>query len=144
MTPPDHQQRQGWVRPNGGTGFVPPARGTHPGDIMEGIVQVVPVPDQAQLDRWTQQVIAQTYEEVKVTDDGRTLAPPDWRAAQPIRHIVFIVKENRTFDQVFGQRRGVRGDPANTDLGMQMTVRSERLKPSADWRRRQPQSPGAG
>jgi hypothetical protein len=31
------------------------------------------------------------------------------------------VKENRTFDQVFGQRAGVRGDPANTDLGSKLT-----------------------
>ena len=28
------------------------------------------------------------------------------RVRGPIKHVVFIVKENRTFDQVFGQRRG--------------------------------------
>src|SRR5439155_700343 len=29
--------------------------------------------------------------------------------------------ENRTFDQVFGARPGVKGDPANADLGLKLT-----------------------
>ena len=35
---------------------------------------------------------------------------------------MFVVKENRTFDQVFGQRRGADGDPAATTLGLGMHV----------------------
>jgi hypothetical protein len=43
----------------------------------------------------------------------------------PIRHIVFVVKENRTFDQVLGQRSGVDGDSSLTTLGLGMTVKNE-------------------
>jgi len=108
--------------PNGGTGFKVPERGSHPGDIMQGLFQVVPVPDEAQLASYTKQVESNTFVAREVEDDGENPLPPaSGLRASPIRHVVFIVKENRTFDQVFGQRPGVRGDPANTDLGMRMS-----------------------
>jgi YVTN family beta-propeller protein len=112
--------------PNGGTGFVAPTRGTHPGDIMQGILQVVEVPDQSRLDAYTTQVIANTYVSKDEADDGRNPVPPAPGVRQsPIRHVVFIVKENRTFDQVFGQRKGVAGDPANCELGVKRTFGNE-------------------
>ena len=43
----------------------------------------------------------------------------------PIKHVVFLIKENRTFDQVFGQRPGVTGDPSLANLGMRLAVRSK-------------------
>jgi len=108
--------------PNGGKGFVAPPRGTHPADIMQGTLQILDTPDDAQLASYTLQVISNTYTVHKVADDGKNPLPPaPGLRAGPIRHIVFIVKENRTFDQVFGQRKGVKGDPMNTDLGMKMT-----------------------
>jgi YVTN family beta-propeller protein len=47
--------------PNGGAGFVEPARGAHPGDIMQGTLQLLPVPDRQTLAAYTRQVIANTY-----------------------------------------------------------------------------------
>jgi DNA-binding beta-propeller fold protein YncE len=112
--------------PNGGRGFVAPKRGTHPGDIMQGLFQIVPVPDALRLAEYTQQVYANTSVQRSVEDDGRNPLPPaPGMRRSPIRHVVFIVKENRTFDQVFGQRRGLRGDPVNTDLGMKMSFRNK-------------------
>ncbi len=109
--------------PNGGTGFVAPARGTHPGDIMQGTLQIVPVPDDAALKASTQQVVQNTYttREVSAADRGR-LPFANTAANGPIKHIVFVVKENRSFDQVFGQRKGVNGDTAPTTLGLKMRV----------------------
>jgi YVTN family beta-propeller protein len=109
--------------PNGGTGFIAPARGRHPGDIMQGTLQIVPVPDQATLDRYTKQVMANTYATREVTREERGSLPlVNSPANGPIKHIIFVVKENRTFDQVFGQRKDVRGDAANTTLGLKMRV----------------------
>jgi YVTN family beta-propeller protein len=111
--------------PNGGTGFVEPERGRHPGDIMQGTLQIVPVPDQAALDQYTRQVIANTYVTRELTREERAGLPlANSPVRGPIKHIVFVVKENRTFDQVFGQRAGLRGDAANTTLGMHMRVAS--------------------
>src|SRR5207248_4734950 len=90
--------------PNGGRGFVDPPRGAHPGDIMQGTLQIVDVPDAAALAAYTRQVIANTY-----VEGPRVRLPPVLRE-HPVRHVVFIVKENRTFDQVFGRRTGSRGD----------------------------------
>ncbi len=105
--------------PNGGTGFVTPARGSHPGDIMQGLFQLVPVPDERQLADYTRQVIDNTSVATQIADDGRNPLPPATGVRQsPIRFIVFIVKENRTFDQVFGQRKGVNGDPSIAELGV--------------------------
>ncbi len=97
--------------PNGGRGFVDPPRGAHPGDIMQGTLQMIAVPDRAGLDAFTRQVVANTY----LTRPAAAL-PPLLRD-HPIRHVVFIVKENRTFDQVFGGRAAVRGDATIAELG---------------------------
>ncbi len=108
--------------PNGGTGFSDPPRGTHPGDIMQGLFQEVQVPDGAQLAAYTEQVLKNTYSVNEIVDDGHNPIPPIAGLRQsPIRYVVFIVKENRTFDQVFGQRQEVDGDPANADLGVKRT-----------------------
>jgi DNA-binding beta-propeller fold protein YncE len=109
--------------PNGGTGFVAPARGTHPGDIMQGTLQILPVPDDAALAASTRQVVQNTYvrREVPAAESAR-LPFGNTPGRGPIKHIVFVVKENRTFDQVFGQRKGVNGDTAPTTLGMKMRV----------------------
>jgi DNA-binding beta-propeller fold protein YncE len=96
--------------PNGGRGFVDPPRGAHPGEIMQGTLQLVPVPDRTQLETFTQQVVANTY-----APRPPTALPPLLRD-HPIRHVVFIVKENRTFDQVFGRRPAVRGDASIAEL----------------------------
>lgn len=111
--------------PNGGAGFVEPARGLHPGDIMQGTLQVVPVPDAVTLARQTRQVLDNTFIRTDaLLEKTHPLAPALAGAAGrgPIRHVVFVVKENRTFDQVFGQRSGVRGDPSLTTLGLRMRV----------------------
>ncbi len=112
--------------PNGGRDFVDPPRGTHPADIMLGLLQEVPVPDEAQLADYTSQVMRNTYSVTEITDDGRNPVPPATGLRQsPIRHVVFIVKENRSFDQVFGQRKGVNGDPTNADLGLKRSFRNK-------------------
>jgi DNA-binding beta-propeller fold protein YncE len=112
--------------PNGGRGFVAPIRGTHPGDIMQGTLQIIPVPSTADLPAHTRQTLANTYQTRVIQDDPTHPLPPRRGLRQsPIRHIVFIVKENRTFDQVYGQRPGVRGDDSLSDLGLKRTVRNK-------------------
>ncbi len=115
--------------PNGGAGFVAPARGLHPGDIMQGTLQVVRVPDTAELARMTDVVTDNTARERSVVIERNhpllprfQSSPSGGAAPVPIRHVVFVVKENRTFDQVFGQRRGVRGDATLTTLGLGVRV----------------------
>ena len=109
--------------PNGGTNFVAPARGTYIGDIQLGTFQAVPVPDQAVLATYTQQVLNNTFRLIQLTDDGRNPCPPmPGLRRSPIRHIVYITKENRSFDEVLGQMPGAQGDPGIARFGVGVDI----------------------
>jgi YVTN family beta-propeller protein len=79
------------------------------GSMIKGSVQVVPVPDRAQLRRWTAEV--QRNNQAR----GRRRTPP--RAARKIKHVIYVVRENRTYDQVFGSLGRGNGDPSLTLFG---------------------------
>ena len=79
------------------------------------------VPDAAALARYTRRVFANTFDAATSCWSAAIRWRRSWpKAGQPgpIRHVVFVVKENRTFDQVFGQRPGVKGDASLTTLGL--------------------------
>ncbi|MBI4585967.1 MAG: phosphoesterase [Planctomycetes bacterium] len=109
--------------PNGGLRFQVPPQGTYVGDIMLGTVHRLEAPDGVQLERYTREVVLNTVREIAVEDDGRNPLPaaPGLRRS-PIRHIVYITKENRTYDQVFGQILEGRGDPSLARYGAGSTV----------------------
>lgn len=114
---------------NGGRDFIPPARGSHPGDIMQGLLQRVAVPDRRQLEQYTRQVIDNTYRQREVVDEGKNPLPPaTGLRASAIKHVVFIVKENRTFDQVYGERSDVNGDATLAGLGRNVTVKNKQMQ----------------
>jgi hypothetical protein len=45
----------------------------------------------------------------------------------PIRHVIYIIKENRTYDQVFGDIRGANGDDSLTLFGENITPNQHAL-----------------
>jgi YVTN family beta-propeller protein len=109
--------------PNGGAGFAAPPQGTYIGDIQLGTFQIVEVPDDETLKKYTQQVLKNTFREVPVTDDGKNPLPtlPGLRES-PIQHIVYVTKENRTYDEVFGQLTQARGDATLARFGTGVDV----------------------
>ncbi len=102
--------------PNGGADYWPGPEGTYIGALMKGTVEVIPVPGKKELKRMTQQVIDNNFLFRRIDDPAfvwREKNPVPLYPGQrrsPIRHLVFITKENRTFDEVFGAMPGVRGD----------------------------------
>lgn len=109
--------------PNGGAGFAAPPQGTYIGDIQLGTFQIVDVPDEETLKKYTQQVLKNTFREVQVVDDGKNPVPtlPGLRES-PIKHIVYVTKENRTYDEVFGQLPQARGDATLARFGTGVDV----------------------
>lgn len=112
--------------PNGGRDYVKPPQGTYIGDVQLGTFQVIPLPNPAQLAAYTKQVLANTYQAVTVVDNGRNPLPPlpGIRPGSPIKHIVYITKENRTYDEVLGQLKTGRGDSTLARFGTGVTVRA--------------------
>lgn len=109
--------------PNGGKGFVAPPQGTYIGDIQLGTFQVVDVPGEAQLAGYTKEVLDNTFVSVALKDDGQNPCPPGPGGRKsPIKHIVYITKENRSFDEVFGQIPGAKGDPSIARFGLDRDV----------------------
>ncbi len=105
--------------PNGGEGFVAPPQGTYIGDIQLGSFQKVAMPDSAQLASYTKQTIDNTFREVMADPmDPNPLPIFPGAKESPIKYIVYITKENRTFDEVFGQMEGVNGDKSLARFGV--------------------------
>ncbi len=112
--------------PNGGIRFQAPPQGTYVGDIMLGTIERIDVPDAEGLRAATQRVLANTFEEVVVRDDGRNPLPPATGLREsPIKHVVFITKENRTYDEVYGQWLDGNGDPTLARFGVRTTEDGE-------------------
>lgn len=105
--------------PNGGKDFVPPIQGYYVGDIQLGSFQKVDMPDEAQLANYTRQSIENTFQSKTIKNDKKNPMPalPGLRKS-PIKHIVYITKENRTFDEIFGQLKGSKGDSTLARYGI--------------------------
>jgi DNA-binding beta-propeller fold protein YncE len=105
--------------PNGGKGFVRPPQGTYIGDIQLGLFQKLPVPDAAQLAQYTKQVISNTFESKTVVADAKNPLPAlPGLTPTPIKYIVYITKENRTYDEVMGQLKNAKGDSTLARFGV--------------------------
>jgi YVTN family beta-propeller protein len=69
--------------------------GQYSGSIVSGNISVVPLPDAPALAHYTQQTMQ--------NDGLMDFAPPKlFVGNSPIKHVIYIIKENRTYDQVFG------------------------------------------
>ena len=95
------------------------------GSMMHGTLQIVAVPNHGELKAYTQQVIhSNGFDErdgVRVADNqgehNGSVVPRRVGDPSPIKHVIYVVKENRTYDQVFGNLGKGNGDPDLTLFG---------------------------
>jgi len=72
-----------------------------------------------QLDAWTQKAVANSpYRDARL-DDPNPLPP--------IQHVLYIVRENRTYDQVLGDMKEGNGDPSLVLFGENITPNAHKL-----------------
>jgi DNA-binding beta-propeller fold protein YncE len=107
--------------PNGGKDFKIPVQGSYIGDIQLGTFQKISNPNTQKLQAYTKQVIENTFI-TKTQTDSLPLPVLPGSKTSPIKHIVFITKENRTFDEVFGQMNTVRGENSLARFGLDVNV----------------------
>ena len=99
--------RARWPNPNGPQPLPNRAQGDYVLTLLKGAVSIIPKSEIAtSLLRWTKQVVA-----------GAPLFSPGRGFNLPIKHIFYIVKENRTYDQVLGDLGRGNGDPKLTIFG---------------------------
>jgi YVTN family beta-propeller protein len=102
------------------------------GNLMAGALSVVPVPDEKQLAEYT----ATVYRNCPYSDKllaaaapsaERTAVPAKPGDPSPIKYVLYIIKENRTYDQVFGDLKQGDGDPALVMFGRETTPNHHKL-----------------
>ncbi len=104
--------------PNGGDGFVTPPQGTYIGDIQLGSFQKVNMPSATELAAYTKQTISNTFVSTEVTIDNNPLPASTGAHQSPIKYIVYITKENRSYDEVMGQLKNANGDSTLARFGV--------------------------
>jgi len=115
--------------PNGGPNFHEGPEGTYIGDITKGVVSIVGLPLPTTVD--TDRVLRNNgFETAVQASRGANLpTPPAGTPSAKIKHVVFIVKENRTFDEIFGDLHpkdaSFEGDPALARWGEDAEVKEK-------------------
>jgi len=107
--------------PNGGPNFTPGPEGTSIGRLMRGSVSILPAPSDTELAQLTRQVLENNglvnrYAEARSRPPS-AIPRGTGRPSGQIRYVVFITKENRTYDEVFGALPGGRGVPEMARFG---------------------------
>ena len=101
------------------------------GVLQNGSASLVPPSDAAQLNAFTETVMRNSpYRERNLYDAGIPAGSPVPNVpgeASPIRHVIYIVKENRTYDQVLGDLGIGNGDPSLTLFGEPVTPNHHKL-----------------
>jgi YVTN family beta-propeller protein len=102
-----------------------------------GSVAVVPIPSAAQLSSYTTAVaennrlrLAGTGTEIaRAASPNAAASAIPARSGEPstIEHVVFVIKENRTYDQVLGDMGKGNGDPSLVMFGADVTPNQHRL-----------------
>ncbi|MBL8221835.1 MAG: bifunctional YncE family protein/alkaline phosphatase family protein, partial [Bryobacterales bacterium] len=120
-------QRRIFVASGYGFGSLAPASGKGTGRSYKdrkGVVSVADVPTAAQL----KQLSAEVQRNNHVTQPWTTKAatprnpvPMNLSETSPIEHVFYVIKENRTYDQVFGDMPQGNGDPSLVHFGREVT-----------------------
>ncbi len=94
------------------------------GHIQKGTAQFMPIPDDEKLAGFTQTVLDNSPYKDELLDgpiiDEQTayFAKHDGHIS-PIQHVIYIIKENRTYDQVLGDMSEGNGDKSLVLFGEQ-------------------------
>jgi DNA-binding beta-propeller fold protein YncE/phospholipase C len=126
-------------QPKHKNGYKSSGEGTQPkelytGSMFKGSLSVIAAPDAAALKKYTQQV----YENTPYSGAKEKLAPgeagnPIPRKAgetSPIKYVFYVLKENRTYDQVLGDMPQGNGDTSLCLFGRQVTPNAHALSES--------------
>ena len=101
--------------------------------LQTSSVEVLGLSDiRLKLPMWTRQVTANTPYNDSLLSEARkpstpSVIPQRVGEGSPIEHVIYIIKENRTYDQEFGDLPHANGDPSLTIFGEKVTPNQHAL-----------------
>ncbi len=106
--------------------------GQYSGSMLQGSLSILPVPDAATLARYTKTVYSVTpySDATRLAPAGAPASSPIPRrvgGASPITHVFYIIRENRTYDQILGDLDRGNGDPTLALFGGDVTPNAHAL-----------------
>jgi YVTN family beta-propeller protein len=112
-----------------------PLRGRTPqyiGSMLKGTVSLINLPTRAKLAELTRRVYANSpYTDAMLkaarAPKEKTAIPVRIGDPSPIKHVIYVIKENRTYDQVLGDMKEGNGDPSLCLFGEDVTPNQHAL-----------------
>ncbi len=114
------------ANPRGRQPGIPGAEGQYSGSMLEGSLSILPTPDTAQLQAMTKTVYGLTpfTAATILAPASAPVASPIPRKVgdpSPIKYVFYIIRENRTYDQILGDLERGNGDPNLCLFGEEVT-----------------------
>lgn len=101
------------------------------GNLMKGTLSIIDIPNEKLLALYSKQVYNNTpyKKEKELVTDGELGNPIPMKVGDksPIKHVFYILKENRTYDQVFGDIAEGNGDTSLCLFGEKYTPNQHKL-----------------
>src|SRR6185295_14437595 len=98
---------------------------------LQGAVSMLPVPDRVALADYTRKVLAVTpYNDAIKMNPTVPVGSPIPRVvggSSPIKHVFYVIRENRTYDSILGDMKQGNGDPGLTLFGAAITPNAHAL-----------------
>lgn len=103
--------------------------GQYIGNMIKGTMSFIDVPDDKELKKYTNTVEKnnEIYKPTGFSASEKFPIPRFEGQESPIKHVIYVIKENRTYDQVFGDIEKGNGDPSLTIFGKDITPNIHKL-----------------
>jgi YVTN family beta-propeller protein len=103
--------------------------------LMKGTIEIVELGDlKSKIKGYTQQAMKNSpYNDelrtmaVAPSPNTKTVVPREVGVGSPIKHVIYIIRENRTYDQVLGDMPKGKGDPRITIFGKKVTPNAHKI-----------------
>lgn len=106
-------------------------RGQYIGNLMKGTLSIIDTPNESQLAIYSKKTYTNSpYKKGReLVSDGEVNNPIPMKVGEPspIKHVFYILKENRTYDQVFGDIKEGNGDTSLCIFGEKYTPNQHKL-----------------
>jgi len=110
-----------------GLGIGPAPDGVYWPSLLHGTLSRIPIPSPSALETYTAQVFANNRFDAPPSVAPGSVIPSRPGEASPIEHVIYVLKENRTYDQVLGDLEIGNGDPSLTLFGEPVTPNHHEL-----------------